>query len=306
MNGGNDKRSLGVGQALNAAAQWRLLLVWTVGLLVPTAVAAIPIWRLFSVSFDQSPRAVEIARRFDILAFEDILSAFGRSMAPVAGAFMAAMLTFALVQPLLTSVTAAAARQPFEPLRMRALFERGVAFYWRMFRMMLVSFVVLGVVVGGIRGVVGMLTGKLAKHAILESTANRAGHVSTAITLILFILVHATIEGGRAHLPADDRRRSAWGAWWASVKLLVRRPLPVLGLYLGPTLASLAVAFVLLAVRIRLEGSNAFLFWLAFLVTQLAVAAIGWGRAARLFALTDMLRAPPAAVAPAATTIPAP
>ena len=305
MNGVNDKRSLGVGQALSAAAQWRLLLVWTVGLLVPTAVAAIPIWRLLTVAFDRSPRAVEIARHFDMLAFEDVISAFGRSMAPVAGAFLAAGLTFVLVQPLLAGVTAAAARQPFEPMRMRTLLERGMAFYGRMFRMMIVSLVVLGVVVGGINGLVSMIVGKVTKHAVLESTADRAGHVSTAITLILFILVHATIEAGRAQLAADDARRSAWGAWWASVKLLVRRPLPVLGLYLAPTLVSLAVAFVFLVVRIRLDGANALLFWLAFLVTQLAVATIGWGRAARLFALTDLVRVPPV-VAPAAATMPTP
>ncbi|HEX4459769.1 MAG TPA: hypothetical protein VIA18_17445 [Polyangia bacterium] len=304
MNRVDDKRSLGIGQALSAAAQWRLLLVWTLGLLVPTVVAALPIWRLLAVRFDPSPRAADIARHFDMLAFEDVIPAFGRSAAPIMGGILAAALVFALVQPLLAGVTLAAARQPFEPLRTRTLLERGMAFYGRMFRLMLVSFVVLGGFIGAIGGGVGAITGKIAKHAVLESTADRMGHLANAITLIVFILVHATIEAARAHLAADDQRRSAWRAWWAGVRLLAHRPGQVLGLYLGPTVVSLVVAFVLLAIRIRLVGSNAILFLLAFIVTQLAVAAIGWGRAARLFALTDLMRGP-VAVAPAAPTIPA-
>lgn len=304
MNRVDDKRSLGVGQALTAAAQWRLLLVWTLGLLLPTAIAALPIWRLLAVAFDQSPRAADIAQRFDMLAFEDFISAFQRSAAPVMGAIGAAALTFSLVQPFLAGVTLAAARHPFEQLRVRTLLERGMGFYGRMFRLMLVSLVVLGGAIGIIGGGIGAITEKIAKHAVLESSANRAGHVANAVTLIVFILVHATVEAARAYLATDERRRSAWRAWWAGVRLLVRRPGRLLGLYLGPTVVSLVVAFVLLVIRIRLVGSNTFLFLLAFIVTQLAVAAIGWGRAARLFALTDLLRAP-VAVVPAAPTVPA-
>jgi hypothetical protein len=300
MSGARDKQSLGVGQALTAAAQWRLLLVWTVGLLVPTAIAALPIWRLLAAALDLSPRAADIARRFDILAFEDVVVAFGHATAPVAGALFAAGLAMVLLQPLLAGVSVAAARQPFEPLGLRALLERGMAYYGRMFRLLLLSLLPLVVVVGGLSAGIGALTGKMEKHAVLESRADLLSHLSTALTLILFIVVHATIEAARAQLAADERLRSAWRAWVAGLKLLVRRPLALLGLYLGPTLVSLVVASVLLLVRIRMIGANAAVFWLAFIVTQLAVAAIGWGRAARLFALTDLMRVP----APAATYAP--
>lgn len=291
MSGARDKKSLGVGAALGAAAQWRLLLVWTIGLLVPTAIAALPIWRLLAVEFDLSPRAADIARRFDMLAFEDLIVAFGRAAAPVMGALMAAGLALALLQPLLAGVSVAAARQPMQPLGLRALLERGMAYYGRMFRLMLVSLLVLAVVVGGISGGVGFFAGKVAKHAVLQSSADRMSHLASLLTLLVFIVVHATVEAARAHMAANERLRSSWRAWFAGLRLLVQRPLALLGLYLGPTLVSVVVASVLLLLRIRMVGAAAPVFWLAFILTQLAVAAIGWGRAARLFALTDLLRA---------------
>jgi hypothetical protein len=242
-----------------------------------------------------------------MLAFEDLGMAFARSAAPVAGAIMAAALALALLQPFLAGITAAAARQPFEPLGVRALLERGMAFYGRMFRLMLLSLLPLVVVVGGVSAAASAPSpASSSKHAVLESHANRIGHVSTLLTLLAFIVVHATVEAARAQLAADERLRSAWRAWVAGVRLLVRRPLALLGLYLAPTLVSLAVAFVLLVVRIQLVGASAVVFWLAFLVTQLAVAAVGWGRAARLFALTDLLRVPAAATSSQLPTTPAP
>jgi hypothetical protein len=101
------------------------------------------------------------------------------------------------------------------------------------------------------------------------------------------------VEAGRAELAADERLRSAWRAWIRGVRLTLRQPLPVLGRYIGATLVSLLVASVLLLIRLRLVGGSSGGFWLGFVVTQLAVAALGWGRASRLFALTTLIRSLP-------------
>jgi hypothetical protein len=50
-------------------------------------------------------------------------------------------------------------------------------------------------------------------------------------------------------------------------------------------MAGSIVAIAFLLVRIRVPGATAGGFVIAFLLTQAAVAAIGWGRALRLFAL---------------------
>jgi hypothetical protein len=102
-------------------------------------------------------------------------------------------------------------------------------------------------------------------------------------------VLHAGGEAARAHLAVDAELRSGWRAWLRGMMLLGQRPLTVLGLFLVPTVAATIAAALPLLVRIRLVGSNGLIFWVAFLMTQIGVAAIGWGRAARIFALTQLL-----------------
>ncbi|MGZ3439049.1 MAG: hypothetical protein ACXVDD_06025 [Polyangia bacterium] len=291
----------GLGEALGGALQWRLLLAWTLLMLLPTAVIAMPSWHLLGAILDWSPRAAETARRFDMLVFEDIIVGFGRGGAGVVGATLLSSLLAVSLSPLVAALALTAAREPStaRPLGFVALMQGAVAGYGRMFRMMLVSLLPLAVV-GGIAAMAYAIARKHVEHAILESQANHAKLVERLVIVILFVLIHATVEAGRAELAADERLRSAWRAWIRGVRLTLRQPLAVLGRYVGATVVSLVVASVLVLIRLRLVGGSGGGFWLGFLVTQLAVAAIGWGRASRLFALTTRRRS----LAPADTSRP--
>jgi hypothetical protein len=136
------------------------------------------------------------------------------------------------------------------------------------------------------------LARKISERVLLESQADRAQLAAALVAAVLFVLVHATIEAGRAQLASDDRLRSGWHAWGLGVRLTVRRPLAVLGRYLGTTLLAWLIAAAFLAGRIRIAGSSLPPLACAFLVAQLGVAAIGWGRAARLAALIAISRRP--------------
>ena len=297
----SDARQTGLGEALSGALQWRLLIGWTLLMLLPTAVMAMPLWRMLGSLLDASPRAAEAARRFDVLVLEDVMVGFAHGGAAVAGAATMATILALLLSPLGAALAVTAARQPARTLGWVALLQGAIAGYGRMFRMMLVSLVPLGVV-GGIGAAASALAHKRAETAILESQADRASQVATLLTVVVFVLIHATVEAGRAQLAADESLRSAWRAWIRGLRLTLRQPLAVLGRYVGATLVSLLVASVLLLLRLRIVGGNGATFWLGFLVTQLAVAAIGWGRASRLFALTALTRS----LAPAPRAIAAP
>lgn len=289
------------GGALAAALQWRLLVVWTLGVLLPTLLLWIPTWRMTGGLLDFSPAAAGAAHHFDMIVMSDLGVALGKGGGALAGASLSAVLVMLLVSPFLAGVTAAAARHPAgeAPLGFVALVQGGDAWYGRMFRLALVSLVPLGVA-GAIASVAFKVAGKSAELAIYESQANRASHVATLIAVVVFVLLHATVEAGRAQLIADPRLRSAWRAWARGVKATVRRPLGVLGLYVGVTLVSLVVAMVLLMLRIRVVPAELGAFWVAFILTQLGAAAIGWGRAARLFALAALFTPAVAAEAPLA------
>lgn len=275
--------------ALAGALEWRLLVLWTLGIILPTAVATTPVWRVLSRALDRSPYASDIARRFDVLAFQDIAASFERSGPALGGATSLATLLTLLLSPLLAGASLAAARAD-QPLGFAALLQEGIAWYGRMFGMLVVSLPPLAAA-GAVASAAFRWAHRYGDRAIFEWHATWAMRVAWVVTLAVFVVVHATVEAGRAELRADDRLRSAWRAWFRGVQLTVRRPLSVVGLYLGLTLTSGLVAAVLLLVRLRVTGADAGGFLIGLVATQLAVGALGWGRASRLFALARLARA---------------
>jgi hypothetical protein len=279
----------GVLHAARAALQWRLLLWWAVLLLLPTVVAALPMWELLSASLDHSVYAARLAERLDMIAYADILHGARDQYAPAlgAGSLVALVLTL-LLSPLLAGMALAAARAP-APLGSGALLATGAQAYPRMARMLAWSVVPLGVA-----GMVGSsahhLAGQIAETALLETDAERAAHLATLAAVVLLLLAHATVDIGRAMLAADRRRTSVIGAWWRGCGQLARRPLALLGTYLAVTVAGLVIAALLAFARVHVPALGTVGTVGAVMLAQLVVLVLGWMRMARLFALTALLR----------------
>lgn len=279
----------GVLPAARAALQWRLLLWWAVLLLLPTVVAALPVWELLAASLDHSVYAGRLAERLDMIAYADILHAARDQYAPAlgAGSLVALVLTL-LLSPLLAGMALAAARAP-ERLASGALLAEGAQCYPRLARMLAWSVVPLGVA-GLIGSSAHHVAGRIAETARLETDAERAAHLATLATVVLLVLAHATVDIGRAMLAADRRRTSAIGAWWRGCGQLARRPLALLGTYLGITAAGLALAAVLAFARVHVPALGTAGTIGAAVLAQFVVLVLGWMRMARLFALTALLR----------------
>src|SRR5205085_438032 len=193
-----------------------------------------------------------------------------------------------LLSPLLSSMSLAAARAR-DRLGFMALLGSAAQGYGRMLRVLLVAIIPLGIA-GALSGLAFHMAGKSAESAILESDALRASHVAMVVTAVLMLLAHATIDSARALLGNDRRRRSAFLAWWHGCRLLVRRPLAVLGAYLVVTLIGLAVAALLALARVHMPALGAGGTLGALVLAQLLVLVLGWMRSARLFALMAVAR----------------
>jgi hypothetical protein len=274
--------------AFGAALKWRLLLAWTACFLLPTALAAFPFWRVLATSLDHCPRAAELAKGFDMLAFGDMGVRLNDSSAALTGAALASSLSWILLVPLVAGMILASARAE-RSLGFAALLQGGIDWYGRMFRILLVSLIPLALV-GVVAALLFKAANRYAAHVTLESQADRASYAALAVTILLFVLVHATIEAGRAAFAADGELRSAWRAWLRGLRLTARRPLAVIGAYLAATIAGWLVTAGLVLVRLRVPVASGAGFWAGFGLTQVAVAAVGWGKATRLFALTAVAR----------------
>jgi hypothetical protein len=285
-------RPAGVRAALRAtrgALQWRLLLWWALLLLLPTAVATLPVWALLSASLDHAVYAARLAERLDMIAFADIVGTAREHHGPALSAGgLVALASTLLLSPLLSGMAIAASRAP-QRLGMGALLAAGAQDYPRLARMLVWSAVPLGVA-GLLSAGAYRLAGHAAETALLETDAERAAHLAMLATAVLLLLAHATVDVGRAVLAADRRRTSAVAAWLHGCDLLVRRPLALLGTYLAVTAIGLALAALLAFARTHVPALGTAGTIAAVVLAQLVVLVLGWMRAARLFALLALVR----------------
>ena len=268
-------------RALAHALQWRLLLLWAMTSLLCALVAALPLWSWLGSQLDHSLYATEVANGQAPVLLLDALMSKTAPLELLGSNVRIAALLMLLTSPLLVGATVAAARSRIA-LGFGDLLRGGISEYGPMLRLLLWSVFPLGLVAGAIAAGIGA-NEEVHKHAILASDIEFGRNIALAVGGVLLLLAHAGVEAGRGWLAADARLRSALKAWWRGMALVARRPIAVLSAYLLPTIASLALAVLLLALRQHLDGTGGFL--LSLLLGCGISAALAWGKVARLFAL---------------------
>lgn len=279
-------RQGGLGAALlglKSALQWRLWLLWILATLVPTLFVATPLWSMLGMQFGWSAHAQDIAAGRDLALLMQGIGEMAGHMGWILGAFGASSVLMLLLSPWLTGMVVAAMRAG-RPLGFGELMRGGLAEYWRLLRMLLWSVLPLGLalLVGG--GVMGALDHR-TEGATLASEVDAASRAGLVMLAVLFVLAHASVEAGRGWLGADLALRSVVKAWWRGLKLLLRRPLATLLVYVVASLVGYGLALLFAWVRLRVDGAGAGAALLAFLAAQGVVAMLAFGRIARLYGM---------------------
>jgi hypothetical protein len=278
-------------RSLAQALQWRLLLLWWASLLVPGAIAALPVFHFFRRQLDHSTRAREVVASVDGAMLFDLARQLGENGAGegMALGFAGGTLALLFVSPFMAGATVAAARSD-EPLRLRQLLAGAGELYGRMLRTFLCGLLPLGIGAAIAAGAIKLST-KMVERDLTETAADghlRNGAIAAAVAIFVF---HLMVDAARAQFAAEPGRRSAAAALWSAVRMMVRRPLRALGLGALGTAAGLGGAAVLMVVRLRIEQRGAVAIGIAWLLAQAAHLAIGWGRATRIFGLAELARA---------------
>lgn len=271
-----------------AAMQWRLLLLWTLLLLLPTAVVGLPLWRSLSGLLDHSVHAPAWAAQFNPLMFGDTLSALGEDTGWIGGAAILGLLLTLLLSPFLNGMLVGGGRAS-RVLGFGHLLQCGIVEYGRMFRLMLWSIVPYAAMAALI-GVAFDAADRIGARAVLESQADRASHLATVLAVLLFVLAQAIVESGRAAFIADGNLRSATRAFGRGFMQLLCRPFSTLLSYVLISLVGYAVALALGLGRVHTPALGTTGLVLAMLLTQLVVLVLGWVRVARVYALAEVAR----------------
>ncbi len=268
---------------LRSALQWRLLLWWLLALGLPTLLFALPLWSGLQAQFGHSVHATDIAAGRNLPLLVEGLGGLGDDGGGKAVSFgaYAAIALALLLSPWLTGMAVAAIRAG-RTLRMGELAHGGLAEYWRMLRLQLWALIPLGAVFAATAGLFALID-KQAETAILESEVERSRHLAIAVAAVLFVVAHSTIEAARGWLGAETSLRSIFRAWWRGTRLVFKRPLATLVVYLGSSLLGYALAALCGYLRIGADGAGWGAFLIGFVLAQAAVVALAWGRIARLY-----------------------
>lgn len=266
--------------------QWRPVALWILVLALPAILGVAPLYAALAAMLDHLPDGDALARGFSLSQAGDLMAALGDSGGAIRIALLASALVALLVSPWLTGVAIGAARAQ-RPPTLRELVAGAFSEYPRQLRLLLWAGLVYALALG-LFGLVSYWADERAQGLTLETSAQWGFHLATLVGALAFLAAHASLETARAFLVVRPSDGGALRAWWRAVKLMLRRPLQLSGLYLLVMLVALAVAAVIALVRIRIEAIGVPMFALALLLANLGVAALAWGRVARLRALAHL------------------
>lgn len=279
-----------VGIALRAAAQWRLLTIWVLALLLPTAIATLPLAQLLGSHFNYAVHAPQWAQQFNGIALAELLGLInGNSSTLISTSMLLGAALSVLLSPWLTGTVLVAARAR-QPLGFAALIQGGLHEYGPLLRLLLWGLIPLGAALVAAAGLFDVANDH-ADRAILESSADLGNRLALLGGALALLLAHLSLEIARAWLAVEPWRRSALRAWWRGLGVLRRRPLRVLTIYLTIVLTTVILAALLALARVHTPALGGVGIVAAFALTQLLVAVFAWGRAARVLGLSALVRA---------------
>jgi hypothetical protein len=273
------------------ATRWRLLLLCMLLSAIPAALATLPIWRFLSGLLDHAPRAALLATGLEASWLPDLAHAMGEDPQgqAIPGGMLSALVVALLLGPALAGAMLAEAGS-VQSLRFRPLLTGAGRYYGRMFRMVIVGAIPLGLAGGGV-ALLSKATDKAVARMVTEAAAASRERWALVAMGALVFLAHLTLDAGRARMAARPDRRSALKAWLSGTWLVIRHPVHAVAVGLAGALAGPVLGLVVMALRERLPAGPRWALIAGVLLAQVAAMAVGWGRAVRLAGLTRLARA---------------
>ena len=278
-------------RSLRRGFRWRVLLLFWAALLVPSAIATAPAFAFLRQHLDHSPRGPHVMAWMDGETLLDLVRQLGEEGASrtILFGLGAAALCVLAIAPFLAGAMVTSARGG-EALPFARLCAGAGELYGRMLRTSAAGLVPLGVAAAAAAGLAKLASGA-SDRALTETAAMRGFALAASGAAGLLFLCHLLVDGARAQFAAAPDRRSALGALRASIGLLARRPGRALSIGLLGAAVGLGLPAALMSLRLQIAQAGPLTVALAWSLAQMARAAIGWGRAARIEGLAELIRA---------------
>lgn len=274
-----------LGQGALGGLQWRLALLWILITLLPTAVAALPLWRALDQLLGRSVHADAWAEHFDGLMFGDTYNALTTNNAWTGMTLVAGVLVTLAVAPFLTGMVVAGGRAN-RALGFGGLLQGGATEYGRMLRLGILALVPYALFIAAAYGISSFADDKV-EASLFASRAETIQHVALGLSVFCLVVAQAIVESARAQFIADTGLRSAFVALGRGFMQCMRRPVATLVVFAIVTGVGMALLTGIASWRGHTTATGGGLL-AGFLIVQLGVVVVAWMRTARLLALSGL------------------
>lgn len=261
-------------------------LVWLLHTLMAAALAAFPA-AFVAQSLAHSNWSQSLFREFDISwVFETLQAQKGMPFGAVAAAAAAISL---LLLPLNSFLAGGAIAQYLTrdlPLTPRRFFENCGRYFWRFFRLFLISLLFYGLVLM-LSASLNRLADKIWGKGMVAWPLVWAGRIRMLVVLVLFLLVHLVFDYAKIILVWEDRR-SAWRSMTEAWRFILRNKARTLGLFALLLVLVLLIGLAWWGFRAATDSAPASLLVLVVVAQQCYVLArigmrlLGWASQAEL------------------------
>ena len=201
----NNKRLVGTGAALARRHQRILWWVFAVNFIL-AALGATAARLTFAKVLDHSLASADLAGRFNLARYFELISQPEVQFAPIAAASYATQLIFFVFMLFVTGGILAVYRED-RRLTNAEFFENCGLHFWRFVRLSLFSIIPFGICFGIYSGVVGKLADRISESSPYESHAFWTRAIGGFIVILLFLWVRLWFDVAQVRAVAQNERR---------------------------------------------------------------------------------------------------
>lgn len=245
------------------------LRLWTVHFIFSLLVVA-PLAFAIHGQLAHSLSGAAVLKKLDVLWLTDFSIRYQQAAPLFLGLMLGAMLVFAVLTVFLNGGIIGALNRPGAGTTLADFFHDGGLYFWRFFRIFLLSLPVYLAILGMLYRPLAGLLNSLSRRAATEWPALFAGSLRLLALILLLGLVSMFFDYVKIGL-AMSGRRGVLKETWRTLKFVGRRFFRAWALYLLAGLAFVALTFIYLEVaRVLPKGTPLWVF-LAFLWQQLYI-----------------------------------
>ncbi len=243
-----------------------IVYLWVVNILF-ALLLAVPFFHYFSAGLSRSLMGDAVLQKVNFLWLGDLVYQAMENGLTLSNGILFPAILFFLLYIFLNGGIVGRLIEAAEPVTLKAFFSDCGAYFWRFFKLFLISIPAYILVLGIINGITGAILNIFTENAATQWPGLIAKNIKMIVFLLSFSLVNMLMDYAKIGVVVRHET-SVFKEWWRTVKFVGRRFWKTWGLYLLLAVSLVMLSLVYLEIERFIPGNSMMLILVLFLVHQ--------------------------------------